>query len=370
MITFFTGKPRSGKSYRAVWYIQKNFIDPKSSTYSKHHYLYTNIGGFNHDHVNDLLSKNPLEIDDEQFVKESFAIDWKVLYSHFKKMYEMFQAEKPDEEILRYARYHKLTPALYVYDEAYKYYTKKSDPVLVFINAYHGHLGMDIIFIIHSFKLMHTDYKIHTEEFIDAQPKSKNLSDKSFRYKFYASEFYSRDPSYHSDSIRADNAIFALYKSGDLHSPKKILHKFFGIIIVGLLFVVFMIYQLFNSFSDDITTPPPSDSNSTTSSTSNTPPSSSKYVLLRVRCDDLSCCRVDPSFVVSYVPKLFFYELLNSVDNVPVASSTTRIFDVNVTDSIYKISADSMALFSFWNISLDPKVKGREKSFDSVGGII
>jgi hypothetical protein len=369
MITFFTGKPRSGKSYRAVWYIQKNFIDPKSSTYSKHHYLYTNIGGFKHDFVNETLSKNPLDLDDGEFVKQSFPIDWKVLYSHFKKMYEMFQAEKSDDEILRYARYHKLTPALYVYDEAYKYYTKKSDPVLVFINAYHGHLGMDIIFIIHSFRLMHLDYKAHTEEFIDAQPKSKNLSDKSFRYKFYASEYYSKDPSYHSDSIRADNAIFSLYKSGDLHSPKKILHKFFGIIIGGVLFVAFIIYQLFNSFSEDITPPPSSDSNITTSSVVNSSPSS-KYVLLRVRCDDLSCCRVDPAFVVSYVPKLFFNELLNSVDNVPVASSTTRVFDVNITDSIYKISADSMALFSFWNIPLNPKTKGREKSFNGAGDII
>jgi len=211
MITILTGLPRSGKSYRAVWLINKNFIDFTSKDYSKYHYLYTNIGGFKHDEVNQKLAENPLILDDEVVQKQSFQLIWGSFYPHVKKMFEMALAEKSDEEILRYAKYHKLTPALIVVDEAYRFYTKKSDPTLVWLNGYHGHLGLDIVLIIHRPSLMHADYRAHCEEFIDAKPKSRLASDNIFRYKFYGDDDYSDKNFYARDSIRADPVIFFFF---------------------------------------------------------------------------------------------------------------------------------------------------------------
>ena len=367
MISIFTGLPRSGKSYRAVWYIQKNFIDPKSLDFPKHKYLYCNIGGFKHDLVNEQLQKNPLIMDDklkekyplildDMLVKESIYLDWEWFYKHLTKLHEMAMVDKPDEELQTYARYHKLTPAFFVIDEAYRYYTKKVDPVLKWWHGYHGHLGHDILIIIHLPTLMSSDYyKPYVEDYIDAQPKSKSLSDKSFRYKFFSSDLYKTTPFHHVDKISVDQNIFELYKSGDMHKPKKILHKFIGYIAGGALLIAIMIYLLFSRLAPDPVENENLQSNQFASIDENitvekSPISSS--MLLRVRCDAIACSRVDNAYVTNYIPRLYFEEALKMIDSKLLAGSTVRVFDVEYNDRLFSIPSDDIRYFSMWNVPL------------------
>lgn len=381
MISILTGLPRSGKSYRAVWQINETFINPKNKDYKKHHFLYTNIGGFKHDKVNDILDDNDHRIiiegyEDEEgyhqpddIIKQSVVLDWEIFYAHLDKLYDMALADKPDEELLRYCRYHKLTPALFVIDEAYRFYTKRSDPVLVWWHGYHGHLGHDIIIIIHRPSLMHNDYKAHTEEFIDAQPKSKALLNNQFRYYFYGTDYYNKKDRYHTDKLTAKPEIFDLYKSGDLHKPKKILYKFIFLAFLALLFVASVLYYFSNSLSEranaDENTQQssqsvnPYDPPSQTTATPPLPPKSpiTTSMLLRVRCDAISCSRVDTEYKTAYIPKLYFEEALNMIDSKLLASSTVRIFDQTYNDRLYSIPSDSISYFAMWNV---PVVYKRE----------
>lgn len=363
MISILTGLPRSGKSYRAVWYIQKHFIDVKSKDYDKHTYLYTNIGGFKHELVNETLMQNPIDngTDQPDTLKESVYLDWAVFYPKLQKLHEMAKADKPDEELLVYARYHKLTPALFVIDEAYRFYTKTSDPTLVWWHGYHGHLGHDILIIIHRPSLMHSDYKAHTEEFIDAQPKSKALFSNQFRYFYYSIDNYSKTNRYHSDKLQADPDIFALYKSGDLHNPKKIVYKFIFIAILALLFILFLAYYFLhvikkqthidqNDFPVVEQSINPYDGNTTTMPLAKSSSTPFLNLALRVRCDRENCSRVDNQYKINYIPRHYFEQLLKTVDHKYLTGTEIKICDQIYEDSLYVISEDSMYLFSFWNI--------------------
>ncbi|MFA5215070.1 zonular occludens toxin domain-containing protein [Sulfuricurvum sp.] len=355
MITILTGLPRSGKSYRAVWQIQQTFIDPKSKDYAKHRYLYTNIGGFKHDVVNETLSQNPIVTDDDVIVKESIYLDWDVFYSHIEKLFMMALDDKPDEELLRYAAYHKLTPAYIVIDEAYRFYSKRSDPVLVWLNGYHGHLGLDLVIIIHRPTLMHSDYKAHTEEFIDAQPKSKSLTNNQFRYFFYSTDYYTKADRYETDRLTAKPEIFALYKSGDLHKPKKVLYKFIGLALFAALCVFLLFKFLFHRF-DSRVNPNGETPSASTSQTASAPvpshPNLSGKSLLRVRCDATSCARIDSSLELHFIPRPFFEELLKLTDYKMITVSEVSVFQNKYFDFLYFVDSDFIKLFPSWSIPI------------------
>ncbi|MFA6629658.1 MAG: zonular occludens toxin domain-containing protein [Sulfuricurvum sp.] len=367
MITFFTGFPRTGKSYRGVWFIKNNFLDPQSKHFNKYQFCYTNIGGFKFDQINNDLIAYPLDPsqsdffklnpdlikEDEDFTKEAIYLDWNKFYPHIQKMYEMAMVDKPDEEILRYARYHKLSPALLVIDEAYRFYKKKADPVLVWLNGYHGHLGLDIIFIVHRATLMASDYAVHTEEFVNAQAKSKQLNNNTLTYLYYDTPTATKH--YHKEKLTADPDIFALYKSGDLHKPKKIIYKFIVYIVMAVLIIAFLAYLFYSRMNDRIHPDTPHDvnnasvNNSSTVSNSSIPLSSDKLPII-VRCDRDSCTRVDPSFQTKYIPRIYFDELLRKTDSTLLTVKEKYVFDITYYDYLILVSADSMRLFPFWTI--------------------
>jgi hypothetical protein len=379
--------PRSGKSYRAVWYIFSNFLNPKSKDFNKHHYLYTNIGGFKHDHVNEILNDDNYSISVEgdeddlgrqessNIIKKSIYLDWDVFYKHLSKLHEMAKADKSDEELLKYARYHKLTPALFVIDEAYRFYKKSSDPVLVWWHGYHGHLGHDILIIIHRPSLMHSDYKAHTEEFIDAQPKSKSLTNNRFRYFFYSDDFYSKKNNYSSDSLTAKSEIFDLYKSGDLHKPKKIVHKFIGYIILALLFIFFIGKSFYDRTSEKLSTDQTDESepvsNASPSTTVSAPSAVSTFdsnsIFIRVRCDQTSCARIDPAVQLHYIPKLYFEDSLKYFSNKLITSSTVVIFDTVYNDRLYSVSKDYLTALGVWSI---PSFASNQVSSPPVNSVV
>ncbi len=384
MITFFTGLPRTGKSYRGVWYIQKNFIDPNSSNFNERQYCWTNIGGFKFDQINDSLLPFPLDPsksdyfkhnpelikNDDNYTKETIYLDWKVFYPHIEKLHSMALEDKSDLDLLRYARYHKLSPALIVIDETYRFYTKKVDPVLVWLNGYHGHLGLDIIFIIHRPTLMASDYCGHTEEFINAQAKSKQLNNSTLKYFYHDSPLYTKDNNYDKHTLTADPEIFALYKSGDLHKPKKIIYKYIGFMFVAFAFIGLVSYFFIGRMDDRIH---PADAVSS-SVNPNDPiavpvkSSVSASMLLRVRCNDLYCSRVDPAYQTNYIPKLYFDQIMQLIDFKELGGSSINIFGDVYNDKLYMIPSDAISFFSMWNIPVTASTASPQPVFNSVAG--
>ena len=388
MITILSGLPRSGKSYFAVNYANEIFIKPSSPKFHEYQYLYTNIGGFKFDKVNDDLAPFPLEPDksvfftdvnpflvkeDSDFTKEAIYLDWSDLYKHLTKLHEMAIADKPDEDMLRYCRYHKLTPALIIIDEAYRYFTKKTDPVLKWLFGYHGHLGLDLMVIIHRPQLMSADYYGYTETYIDAQPKSKSLSDNTFRYFWYSSAVYSHGSNgtnYDKKKLKAKPEIFALYKSGDLHKPKKILFKYIGIMAASALVIAFLAFFFLDRMDERIHpegSPDVSQGNPSAprSISPGSVPLSSDLVPLVVRCDLTSCARVDPAYITRYVSRPFFEEIMRRLETKPITVQDNTVFNITYYDFYYLIPSDSMRLFSFWNVPLSNTPGSSQTSISS-----
>jgi hypothetical protein len=384
MITILSGLPRSGKSYFAVNYSNDVFLNPKSSKYHEYQYLYTNIGGFKFDVVNRDLLAYPLEPDkssfftdvnpflvkpDSDFTKVAIYLDWAELYKHLTKLHEMAIADKPDEEMLRYCRYHKLTPSLIIIDEAYRYFTKKTDPVLKWLFGYHGHLGLDLMVIIHRPQLMSADYYGYTETYIDAQPKSKSFSDNTFRYFWYSSAVYSHGSNgtnYDKNKLKAKQEIFDLYKSGDIHKPKKILYKYAAIMIASLLLIALFAFFFMNRMEDRIhpegsTPPAPTSSPSVSVASTGSVPLSTDLVPLVVRCDQTSCARVDPSYLTRYISRPFFEEIIKQLNLKPLTVQDKTVFNIVYYDFYFMIPSDKLRLFPFWSVPL-PNSNGNSQT--------
>ncbi|MBA3025736.1 MAG: hypothetical protein FP820_04915 [Sulfurimonas sp.] len=352
MIQIFTGLPRTGKTYRAVKYIYDSFVDSSSSDFKKFLHLHTNIGGFKIDELNEQLLVNPLVInDDEAHIKRVHKFDWDNIYKHILKAYDMSNNDKEDEELIKYLSYHSLSPALFVIDECYRYFTKKSDPVLVWWLAYHGHLGMDIILILQNKALMHSDYKSFTEFFIDAQSKSKSFSNNTLRYYHYASDTYTKEQRFTSDSLKADDKIFALYKSGDAHKPKKIIYKFIGLMILAVFAVLFFINLLLSNMKDRYKVPDEAalTNSEQIASVDSTIDSSSDF--LNIRCNERYCWNVDKIFqdnqitlqyfkyiVIKYKLELQFEEIKNEIYSLkPYENALSKKTFAKLTDYYYTI---------------------------------
>jgi hypothetical protein len=287
----------------------------------------------------------------------------------------MATADKPDLELLRYCRYHKLTPAIFVIDEAYRFYKKLSDPVLVWWHGYHGHLGHDILIIIHRPSLMHSDYKAHTEEFIDAQPKSKSLTNNTFRYFHYSDDKYTKQARYASDKLTASNDVFALYKSGDLHKPKKIIYKFIGYIVLALFFILYIGYAFYQNMADRLTPEQtkeqpskPFQSSPDQELATSAPAFAENSIYIRVRCDSILCTRIDPAVQTQYIPKLYFLDSLKSFDYALIASSTIQIFDVTYDDYLYSVSKDYLTALGVWSLPLPTSGKQANPPVNSIVG--
>jgi len=355
MIQIFTGLPRSGKTYFAVNYIIQFFLNYMSDTFSKHIYLYTNIGGFKFDIANETLLKHAVDIGDEVFIKEARQLNWLHFYEHISKAYEMAEADKDDEEIITYLKYHNYYPALMIIDECYRYFTKKSDPILVWFLAYHGHLGFDIILILQNKGLMHSDYKSFTETFIDAQPKSKGLSNNTLRYYWYASESYVESQLYEKTSLKTKQDTFALYKSGDKHNPKKILYKYIFYLSIVFIFIIGSFFALKSRLTPDTN----EIENSSTLdneyiSNQKTHISNSSDIFLNLRCGDRYCWNINSKYgnktislnYFKYIVLKYELELLYEETKVEIYSLTpfqktlSKRTLAKLTDYHYQISSD------------------------------
>ena len=242
MIDYFFGKPRTGKSYRAVKYIYDGYIrDLEKGIEPKFTNILTNIGGFKFDLINQLFL-------DHGSTSRAYKLVWQTFYSRLAKLYEMAKAEKSDDELNKYADYHHINDCLIVIDEA-SLYLKKYDDVLSWYFAYHGHFRVRIIIIAQSPKQICPEYMSHTEIFYDAQPQSKQLSNSSLRYIHYSDMPFSSTTKFSSSSIKTDQKIYNLYKSGEIDKPKKIIYKYIFIAIVAVIAIFFFFNLLFHNMN-------------------------------------------------------------------------------------------------------------------------
>jgi len=345
MIDWYFGKPRTGKTYKAVKYIYDNYILNDAPDYKN---ILTNINGFDFKSINNnFLERGSFSL--------CYHLVWVKFYKHLQKMYDMAIAEKSDEELNKYADYHKINDCLIVIDEAFRF-MKKYDAVISWYLAYHGHFRVKLIFISQSPKQIYAEYLSHTEIFYEAQSQLRRLSDNKITYFHYDEPPSKYSSKFSSDSIKTSPEVFSLYKSGEVDRPKKVIYKYIAFAVVALIFTIYSFYNLFDHFS-----PPPPDSDDivTISSNSNDFYSSDNFMstntfILNIRCDDSYCWNVDNKFfdnqitikyftniVDTFNLKLNFYEVKNEIYRfIHLNKSIQKISLASFTDFYYEVPYD------------------------------
>lgn len=243
-ITFNTGVPRSGKSYRSVYRIYKEFICKESTFLQKHFpkffkkketeflFCYTNINQFKFDI-------------DERIIK----LDWENLYKKLDVLRLMHIEGIEDDVLVEKAKEFKIYKSFFVVDECANLLRKKEDPVIMFWLSYHGHFYQEIEFIVQHMSMINAEYKKNAEYFYKAIPKQFRLIQKDFKYSQYQTSLMSKTEFIRTIRVPALQNVFDLYVSGSDPQSKNVLLKFLFPIPFLL---VYLIYSFLNmSFTDE-----------------------------------------------------------------------------------------------------------------------
>ena len=350
MIDYFFGVPRSGKTYRAMDYIYKEYIDisKKHSNVLSQTHIYklysfhfihtktpkyknilTNIGGFKFDVFNKIFL-------DRGSPNRAYRLIWKDFYNHLAVLHKMALDEKDDIELNRYASYHNINDCLIVFDEA-SFYMKKYDDVISWWLAYHGHFKIQIIIIAQGPKQINSEYLSHTEIFYEAQSQSKQLTSNQFRYIHHHDFPFTKDTNFATSSLSADQRVFALFKSGEIDKPPKIIYKYILIFVLGILFVLFFGYKLFNSVGNRNAVPS-SENNVSNQIQNNSVTSaglivSSKFSLVAIRCDNKKCWNPDSLYLQNQITITYFKYVIDK-NNIDLQYS-------EYINQIYKLSQNN-----------------------------
>ena len=370
MIDFFFGKPRSGKSYRAVKLIYDDYLKDLNNP-PKFRNILTNVGGFKFDKVNQMFSDNGSS-------SQAYKLSWKSFYIHLKKMYEMALDEKSDEELNKYADYHIINDCLIVLDEA-SLYMKKYDDVISWWLAYHGHFRVRIVIIAQGPKQINPEYMTHTEIFYEAQPQAKQLRDNQLRYIHHSEVPFNKDSKFSSDTINTSPELYALYKSGEVDKPRKIIYKFIVILFLGALFSFSAFYYLFYSLGQRTT-----EENEVNNVQENqfeyqsnqpdTEINTNKKDLINFRCNSKYCWIVDDKYkynevsltylkfiILKHDIELEFSEIKNKVYKTTLERRGSSISTVSkMTDYYYFISKEIQNSY-FSNLFILKKQKKDKK---------
>lgn len=246
-ISFYTGIPRSGKSYKAVVKIYDSFIPPKLSKFDDflikkgikkpfhifYENCYTNINQFNFE-ISPLIHK----------------FDFDEIYNKLNELYVLYMAKKSDEELIEKAKELNIYKSLFVIDECHNYLKSKENPVLVWWFTYHAHLHQDIILITQDLKLVNDEYKRVAEFFYKAIPQRLRLSKNTFRYRSYSAwQMYQKD-YINTEKVKANKKYFDLYISGASVNDTPIFYKYFLLLAFLLLILIFMFKNFMNNFSN------------------------------------------------------------------------------------------------------------------------
>lgn len=244
-ITFTTGVPRSGKSYRVSFKIYKEFICKKKSFLQKafpkvfkyqdteYLYCYTNINQFD------------FSIDER--IKK---LDWLEFYENMDELRLMHLDGLTDEELIVRAKELNLYKCLICIDEVANLLRKKEDPVILFWLSYHGHFFQDIELIVQHLSMINAEYKKNAEYFYKAIPKQYRIFQNGFKYSQYQTSLMSKTEFIRSFSVPTIQKVFDMYVSGSDPKSSNILLKF---LIPIPLVLIYFIYSFSNfSLNEDV----------------------------------------------------------------------------------------------------------------------
>lgn len=241
-ISFYTGIPRSGKSYKAVALIYNLFVDKepnkldslltkvKLKSEKKEDYIncYTNINQFNFDI-------------DERLLK----LDFQELEKKLTILHLMYLAKNSDDELIEKAKELNICHSLFVIDEAHNFFNKKSD-LLTWWLSYHGHIYHEIILITQHLTLILKEYTQFTEYFYRAVPQRFRFSKNTFKYIEYSGRELYKNQRLGTVSLKIKPEYFNLYVSGAKKNDKPVIYKYIFILLFMLLITAIAIYR-FNS---------------------------------------------------------------------------------------------------------------------------
>lgn len=206
MLSLIIGPPRSGKTYKAVHLINDEYeLHLKGE--SKYRFIYTNINGLKFDHFNGFV---------KQYDKNDFLTAVSQEYT-LSSQYEngfLENVDNYDEYALKNGIYENYHHCLIVLDEAYNTFTKTFNESLGRFLSYHGHFGIDIIFLFQSKRQTNREYLVHTELMYMAQPSGKRLFSSLFKYKVYSTSSNFNYNLIRSENLKFNQKVSDLYSSG------------------------------------------------------------------------------------------------------------------------------------------------------------
>lgn len=220
MLSLIIGPPRSGKTYKAVHLINDEYeLHLKGE--SKYRFIYTNINGLKFDLFNGFV---------KQYDKNDFLTAVSQEYT-LSSQYEngfLDNVDNYDEYALKSGIYENYHHCLIVLDEAYNTFTKNFNESLGRFLSYHGHFGIDIIFLFQSKRQTNREYLVHTELMYMAQPSGKRLFSSLFKYKVYSTSSNFNYNLIRSENLKFNQKVSDLYSSGSKeiyksYATKKIL---------------------------------------------------------------------------------------------------------------------------------------------------
>lgn len=294
-VTCLTGIPRSGKTYYAMFLLYMQFIFKSSNTFfskfkdkyfPKHHkqydVAYTNINQFDYTKSDKIKPYN-----------------FNVVQSHLAIMHAMKMQEKPDSELIAYAKLNGLYNCLFVIDEAQNFFDKEN-VVSVWWFTYHGHLHQDIILITQNLNLIFSKYTNNSEFFYKAVPPSSRFFSNKFRYiQFNSAKLLKSDKigDFHVPMIPK---IFDMYVSGAENNAPSHVKKYLKYFIVLFIVLVIAFKMFVSSFETQSKNDMPKDKNETSPVTvENDKPKplnkkvlkedDNKSMLFDIRCVDMLC---------------------------------------------------------------------------------
>lgn len=235
MVSFTTGVPRSGKSYKAMYTLYSNFAKDKKLIKDKRYKL--------KDVDKALVNIN--QIDLKQFNNVEF-LDWDVFYDSITMLYNQYKTKIDDDDLVKLAKELKVYGVYIVLDECHNYLDSQ-DKVLVWWISYHGHLHQEIELITQNLALVNSKYKGFCEFFYRAVPSSRKLFNTSMKYQKFTGSRMSEKDKFGVDTLPIVKEIFNGYSSGKNQKTKSIIHKFLLIALVFFSLLILFSYYLINS---------------------------------------------------------------------------------------------------------------------------
>jgi len=236
MFTGIMGPPRSGKTYFYVNIIVDEFKKHQKNA-SKYRFIYTNINGLRFDAFQGFV-KQYNRADFDKAMQQEFAI-----YSQAEEglIEHGGDFDKWAIENGVYADYHH---CLIIIDEAYGTFSTTYEDHKNRFLSYHGHWGMDVVFILQSKRQVNRRYLDHCEVFYVAKPSGKRFNSNLFRYTSYSTAETKKDNEIESLSLKFDKNVASYYNSGStvLYKSfvlKKLMPLFFLIPVLYFYFFVF-----------------------------------------------------------------------------------------------------------------------------------